>query len=386
MAGPRVLVSVYPQAGHFHPLVATARALQRSGCDLLVATARRSHAELEAAGLTCVDLVATEDWEPQARAKLAAELPKLPEAERRAVGFSTLFARNYSAAVAEPLLEIARSWRPDALLCMMESLAVPLVGALLRVPVVVHGFGIGLGQDVLRAASAAVEPLWERHGLQAPADAGVYGGLFVDPCPPSLRPADVRVAPRLQAVRPAQYDGIGACPPLPERRPLVYVTLGTNANYAVPERLRATIAALGAAGVGGLITGFDPAVLGALPDGIEAHRFVPQSAVLARSSAVICHAGASSLLGALAHRLPCLLLPIGADQFVNARAASNRGAALQLDVTAPVTAIEAALRRVLHDTDLRQAAREIGDEIHAMPSADDAAHGIRGWLRDNGVN
>jgi UDP:flavonoid glycosyltransferase YjiC (YdhE family) len=386
MARRRILVSVYPQAGHLHPLVATARALQQSGCELLIATGRASHAELGAAGLACVDLGAGDGWDVPVRAKLAEVLPKLPAAGRRAVAFSTLFARHYSAAVADPLLAIARSCRPDALLCMMESLATPLVGALLKLPVIVHGFGIGLGPDVIAATAAAIAPLWERHGLPAPADAGIYGGLYVDPCPPSLRPADVRIALRLQPVRPAQYDGTGACPPLPARRPLVYVTLGTNANYAVPERLRTTIAAMAAVGVGGVITGMDPRALGALPDGVEAHRFVPQSAVLAQSSAVICHAGASSLLGALAHRLPCLLLPIGADQFANAQAAETRGAALQRAFDAPATAIETALRRVLSDTDLRQAAREVGDEIHAMPSADEAAQGITAWLHGNNVS
>lgn len=165
----------------------------------------------------------------------------------------------------------------------------------------------------------------------------------------------------------------------------MYVTLGTNANYAVPERLRASIEALAPIGAGAVITGMDPATLGVLPEGIEAHRFVPQSALLAHSSAVVCHAGASSLLGALAHRFPCLLLPIGADQFANALAAERRGVALQLEVDAPATVIEAALRRVLDDTSLRQAAREVGDEIRAMPSPDDAAHGIRAWLHQNGV-
>jgi UDP:flavonoid glycosyltransferase YjiC (YdhE family) len=252
--------------------------------------------------------------------------------------------------------------------------------------VAVHGFGIGLAHDVLEATVAAVAPLWKSHGLEAPAHAGVYAGLYVDPCPDGLRPPDVPRAPIRQAARPAQFDGYGACPELPGRRPLVYVTLGTNPLFAAPQRLAATLEALSTSRVGAVITGIDPDQLGPLPEHVAAHRFVPQSALLPSCDAVICHAGASSLFGTLAHGLPSLLLPIGADQFANAHAAERCGAAVSLQADAPASAIEAALRRVLSDASLSRAARGVADEIREMPSPDQTARGILVWLAQRGAS
>src|SRR6476646_6547619 len=48
---PRVLVTCFPQSGHLHPLIPTARALAEAGCPVLVATSAAEHPVLAAAGL-----------------------------------------------------------------------------------------------------------------------------------------------------------------------------------------------------------------------------------------------------------------------------------------------------------------------------------------------
>ena len=55
-------------------------------------------------------------------------------------------------------------------------------------------------------------------------------------------------------------------------------------------------------------------LLGAQPAHVRAERFVPQSEELPHCDLVISHGGSGSVLGALAHGLPQLLLPLGADQ------------------------------------------------------------------------
>jgi UDP:flavonoid glycosyltransferase YjiC (YdhE family) len=382
MARPRVLVTCFPQAGHLHPLIPTARALADAGCPLLVATAASGHAALAAAGLEAVDLGPSSE---ECSARIVEVMPEilaaLPSA-RRAIAFSFVFGKVYAPAVADALLERARTWRADVMLSGLESLAGPLVAAQVGRPLVVSGFGTGLARDVCEAAARAVAPLWERSGLAVPPMAGVYDGLFVDCCPASLHPSNVPAAARRQQVRPAQFDGTGDLPPLPARRPLVYVTFGTARLFATPERLRMIAEATAAMGAGAVITGLDSQELGTLPDGIVAHRFVPQSTLLPHCDAVICHAGASTVLGALAKGLPLLLLPLGADHFANAEAAVRRGVALALEGEADGPSVEAALARVLTDPEIRKAAAEVAEEIATMPSAEDAAAGILAWLAD----
>jgi len=234
--------------------------------------------------------------------------------------------------------------------------------------------------DVCEAARQAVAPLWERAGLHVPPAAGIFDGLFVDPCPAGLHADDVPIAPCREAIRPAQFDGTGDLPALPMRRPLVYVTFGTHPLFATAHRLRTIAEATAAAGCGAVITGLDSHDLGSLPAGVVAHRFVPQSALLPHCDAVICHAGASTLFGALASGLPLLLMPLGADHFANASAAVQRGAALALDGDADALSIQAAITRALSDPSLRTSAAAVAAEIAAMPDAAAAAEGILTWL------
>jgi len=380
MSRPRVLVTCFPQSGHLHPLIPTARALADAGCRVLVATSAAEHATVRAAGLATFDLGPSH---AQASARLSEMMPEILSAApwaRRAIAFSFIFGRVYAASIADDLFECAQSWRADVLFSGVESLAGPLVAARLGLPLVVSGFGTGLSKDVCEATAREVVPLWERAGLTVEPLAGIFNGLFVDPCPKSLHPDDVPLAPRSQPVRPAQFDGVGDLPPLPTRRPLIYVTFGTNPMFATPERLRMIAEAIAAAGAGAVITGLEPAELTDLPKGILAHQFIPQSVLLPHCDAVICHAGASTLFGALARGLPLLLVPLGADHFANARAAVQRGVAVALGANVDDRSVVASLTRVLTDPQLRGSAAEVAEEIAAMPNAAAAADGILAWL------
>ncbi len=59
-------------------------------------------------------------------------------------------------------------------------------------------------------------------------------------------------------------------------------------------------------------------------------RYIPQGDVLPLADAVVCHGGSGSTLAALAHGLPLVLVPAGADQFDNAAACVAAGAAIEL--------------------------------------------------------
>ena len=76
-------------------------------------------------------------------------------------------------------------------------------------------------------------------------------------------------------------------------------------------------------------------------------------------------------MGALAHGLPLVLLPLGADQPANAQAAEAAGVALVLD-PARMTPVDVrdAVRAVLMQRDYRHHARRLQTEIMALPEFD----------------
>ena len=97
-------------------------------------------------------------------------------------------------------------------------------------------------------------------------------------------------------------------------------------------------------------------------------RFVPQGEVLPRCRLVVSHAGSGSVLGALAHGLPLVLLPLGADQPPNAARCEALGVGRSLEATAATPAeIGAAVTALLASAAHRQAAERIRDEIAALP-------------------
>jgi UDP:flavonoid glycosyltransferase YjiC (YdhE family) len=73
-------------------------------------------------------------------------------------------------------------------------------------------------------------------------------------------------------------------------------------------------------------------------------------------------------MGALAHGLPSVLIPLGADQPLNARRCEQLEVALVLDALAITPqGVRAAVSTVLHDSKYRRNAEHLQDEIAALP-------------------
>ena len=260
----------------------------------------------------------------------------------------------------EPLVE---AWRPDVIVHDAAELAAPFVAASAGIPSVCHGFGEVVLEASVRRAATIMEPAWTARGLAADPYAGSYRGLYVDIYPPSLGAEDMAHIPRWQLRRPA--DGPMAS------GSLVYVTFGTVFN-AVDDEFRAAVLGAAAAADEVLVTvgeGGDPAAVGAVPGNVRVERFVPQAEVLPRCAAVVCHAGSGTLLASLAHGIPLVCLPRGADQFSNAANVARLGAGSAL-IGDQITeaAVQAAIERAVSSGDQRAAARGLaaGDRGHAV--------------------
>ena len=360
----RVLVTSTPGIGHVQPILPLALELQAQGHDVHWVTGEPGAAAVAEAGFD----VTVAGMSPRERnAELNRRHPGLftrPLAEARAIAFSTHFGDLAAPVMAPAVQSVVTDWRPDVLVHDAAELGAPLAAAVAGLPSVCLGFGELVPERSSLAAGDVVAPLWEAAGLDPDPHAGSYRGLYVDLYPTSLRGDPMDHVPAVQARRPADAAA-------PASGALVYVTFGTSFNQVDDAFLAAVRAAAAVADEVLVTVGStgDPAVVGEVPAHVRVERFVPQAEVLPSCAAVVCHGGSGTVLASLAHGLPVLCLPRGADQFTNADNVSRVGAGAVIRTPEVREAsVRDALQALMGATAARAAARELAAEIAGMPS------------------
>jgi UDP:flavonoid glycosyltransferase YjiC (YdhE family) len=273
---------------------------------------------------------------------------------------------------------LAAGWRPDVVLRDELDVGAAVAAEALGLPhasVTVIAAGGFVRPDVVGAALAALR---SEHGL-APDDGMLHRHLTVVPVPPSFRdPADP-VPGRVVHIRPAGWT--------PERRPgpLVLVCLGTVFAQESGDLFGRLLAGVGALPVEVLATvgpAVDPAELGPQPQHVRVERYVPIGEVLPRCAAVVSHGGSGTVVAALAAGVPCVVLPMGADQPLNADRCVSLGVGRALDaVTATPAEVRAAVCAVLEDPSYRRAAEVVRAEVAALPGPERAVEEIERLVR-----
>ena len=372
----RVLFVCVPAAGHVTPMLPLAREFARRGDEVVVASGPDVAAAVAAAGLTFRQVApGFDEW----FATLAARTPGPPGAglpsehvERYFV--PRLFGEVGLAAMRDGLEALVTDGAPDLIVFEPYAQAAPLVAARHGLPAVQHLIGLRAEPLVLDLVRDAVTPAWAAAGLAAPPAAGPEAGTTLTICPPLLdpppagsssQPLRTTPLPDPRAAQPVE-------PPRPDQ-PLIYVTLGTSFNE--PAVFSTILDGLADLPVSVLVTlGRDRSSdeLGGIPRNAVVTGFLPQEAVLPHCSAVVHHGGAGTALGALAHGLPSVVLPRGADNFAVAARMAAAGAARAVapdELTG--AAVRDAVRLVLGQPDVRAAAERVAREIAGMPGPQD---------------
>jgi hypothetical protein len=109
-----------------------------------------------------------------------------------------------------------------------------------------------------------------------------------------------------------------------------------------------------------------------VPGAVEILGVADHDRLLPECALAICHGGLGTVLRALAHGVPLLIVPLGRDQAVNADRVEALGAGLGLPLDAPPARIRAALDTVLNDPSFAAAARASAARI-AAERPDEAA-------------
>jgi UDP:flavonoid glycosyltransferase YjiC (YdhE family) len=303
----RVLVVCVPATGHLTPLLPLAGEFVAAGDEVLVASGPDVEGAVAAAGLSFRRVCGGfGDW------------------------YATLAQRTHGRpgeGLAPERVEryfVPRLFGEVGLAAMREGLT-GLVAEF--APAVQHMIGLHSDPLVLELTADAVTPAWCGSGLPAPRSAGLYDGTTLGIYPPSLDPSPPGA--EVRQLRPTPLPDPTLALPVALRqpdRPLVYVTLGTS---FVDDALFALILrALADLPVTVLVTvGRGGSMPADVPGNAVVAEFVPQAAVLPHCAAVVHHAGAGTAFGVLAHGLPSVALPRGADNFSVAARMERAGAA-----------------------------------------------------------
>ena len=375
----RVLVAAPAGIGHVHPLLPLTLALRDHGLDVLFAVAAEHQAAVERLGIRTVAAGPSQrDRIARANELAGVDARGIAPRDHGDVGFPFGFGAAAMPIMLDELRTIAAAHRPGLVLHDVAELASPLVAAELGVPHVAHSFGTTVLAGRLAKAGELTAHLWEQAGMPQPPYAGVFDDVYVDIRPDALAghpPPGTHVIRE----RPTSLDALGGSVPAvltePSDLPLVYATLGTT--FTAVAVLRMLVDAMTDLPVRALVTvgpGGDPDALGPTPANVHVERYIPQGQLLPLCSLVVSHAGSGTFLGALAHGLPQLCLPQGADQFLNADAGRDAGAALSLESPhVSADAIRSAVEQLLGEPSYRTSAGLIAAEIATMPRADEVA-------------
>lgn len=302
------------------------------------------------------------------------------EREIRAVreGYAGRTARERAAAV----LQLCEAWRPDVVVCDEMDFGAVVAAERAEVP---YATVVCIGSGSFVWPELVTEPLNElraTHGLPPdPELVMLRRYLVLVPFPPSFRDPANPLPPTGHIIRPVLADAhAGEVEPawLAEMRarPIVYFTLGTIFNLESGDLFERVLAGLSELPLSIVVTvgrELEPQALGPQPANVRVERYVPQSLLLPHCELVVSHAGSGSVVGALGHGLPMVLLPIGADQPLNAARCQDLHVARVLDpFRATAADVSSAVSDVLSDPSYRRSAQRLKAEIEASPGPEHA--------------
>jgi UDP:flavonoid glycosyltransferase YjiC (YdhE family) len=358
--------------GHLYPMMPLALACAAAGHETVIASGTPFLGRLP--------LPTVPGYPPDLELDWAIQEARRRHPDLHGEDFSlAMFADVTAAHVAPTMIEQCQRLRPDLVIFEGMNTGAGVAASVLGIPAATYSISL------TTTFYAALHPLtvgyqravWSQRDRRPPEQNGLMATVVINPAPPSVGSAEDTGVPMIP-IRSVAYNEASADIPAwlngPRTRPRVYLTLGT-VSFGAVEVLSRAINDIAQADVDILVTvgpEGEPAALGALRDNVHVERFVAQSAVLPLVDLIVHHGGTGTVLGALEVGLPQLLLPQGADQFVNAEILTAMGAvrALPNDAQQP-GAIGEAVQALIGDSPERRAATRLREEIASMPAPSD---------------
>jgi UDP:flavonoid glycosyltransferase YjiC (YdhE family) len=302
--------------------------------------------------------------------------------ERERQEFRERFAQRGAQQRVPLVTTLCAEWRPDVLVCDETDFGGIVAAEHLGLP---YATTLVFAEGSFAPIELIAEPLNDlraTHGLPPDPDLTMLSRyLVLSLFPPGFRNPAVPLPATTHTFRSITRDpdASNAAPPFVITRPgapTVYFTLGTIFNLESGDLFARALAGLRELPINLVVTvgqHIDPAEFGPQPNHVHIAQYIPQSLILPHCSAVISHGGSGSVLGALTYGLPSVLIPMGADQPLNAARSAELGVARVLDpVEARPEDVSKAVTIVLADPSYRKAAERLRNEITALPEPAEA--------------
>lgn len=376
----RVLMTCQPFYSHLVPvLVPAAKALQRAGHQVAVATAPAMAAHLASAGIEHLPLpnVLT-------LTELVANPAAVPEGDVRGASsvLTIAFAGSLAGVFARDVLAVAESWRPDVLVRECKEFGGYLAAEKLGVPQAVldtspySALNLPMVRDALNGQRVefgldAVDEPGHPEGFLL---AGVVPGAWY---PDELRVSSARYYRQGSPVGPLDASLLD----LFDDRPLVVAGLGSVARAFVretPKVLEMMISALGELSCSAVVAlGSEPGEWGgSRPGNVRLMSFVPQTLLLESADLIVTHGGFGSVAEAIRTGTPMVLLPMFSDQAHNAARTAQLGLGVRLDVEAVTPVSLAENCALVLQGPYRYRAAAMSREARACPGFEQLAEDI----------
>lgn len=371
----RLLFTFIGGHGHFVPLVPIARAAQAAGHTVAFGCSPSMTQVVAAAGFTTFMLGSGSVSTPE-------RMPLRPlDAAREDEEFRERFARDGAQYRAPLTLELIASWKPDVLVCDETDFGGMVAAERLGIPkvnVLVMAAGSFVRREIV---GEALNELRALQGLPPDPELEMLRrDLVLAPFPPSFRdpafplPAtSYAFCPEVPKTMPA------ASPPWPIAQPdwpTVYFTLGTVFNLESGDLFSRVLTGLRTLPINLIVTvgpHIDPAEFGPQPENVFITGYMAQEKILPHCDLVVSHGGSGSVGGVLAHGLPSVLIPMGADQPLNAARCVQLGLGQMLDpTTLTPESVRATVMEVLATSSYKKNAHRLRDEFTALPRPVDA--------------
>ncbi|MCX4238807.1 MULTISPECIES: glycosyltransferase [Streptomyces] len=278
-----------------------------------------------------------------------------------------------AAATLDALTHLAHDWRPDVVVGGTMMYAAGLLARRLGVPYVRHAWDAVEATLIDPGAEDELRPeldLFGLPGLPAP-------DLFIDVCPPSLRPADAAPAHPMACLPANTQRELQPWMYTRGKRPRVCVTAGSRvANDDGTEYLRQAYEFLRTLALD--VAALDAEVVIAAPENVAADLraelddvhagWVPLDVVLRTCDLLVGHAGGVTTLNAMHAGVPQLLLPQWGILGPPTRRLADYGAAITLTpAEATRERLAESCRALLTEPSYTTRATALAQEISAMP-------------------
>ncbi|MDT5015106.1 MAG: hypothetical protein QOD39_1266 [Mycobacterium sp.] len=359
------------------PMAPYAKALADAGDEVMVATSEAFRPAVERLGLDSVGIGLDFTWEDP-----TGRFPQLVEARREGrIGDALLeivWDEWVSAAMTD-LTQIIDTWKPDLIVREALEYAAMFAARITETPLAAAAWGTvqadhsweldGVGFDRFCASH---DRLAETMGLAGDARDRWANEFTLSSLPPSWIPRELEPRPPLHHFRIPPLDGASVGDSWPARpadaRPLVYATLGTVYwwDHELRSVLLEAVSEIDADVVMTVGRRVDPTRI-ATPGNVRVEQYVPQSLLLPEASAVVCHGGLGTMIGAIAAGVPMVLIDLGTDHTMNARRATELGIAESFTRAEIAPApLAAAVQRALEHPGRRASAKRIAEEYAAL--------------------